>query len=446
MGPAAITGPRGGDRTGGGALPESFRKLSLGERQEVLRACCAPEAEEWQAITAAAGAADLADIMVEAAVGSLPLPLGLATGFLIDGQEVTVPMAVEEPSVIAAASHAARVIRRGGGFQTWATEPLMTAQVFLEGSGPGSDRDLEAAAGELGQAVDAAMPGMAARGGGFRALRAGFLAGQGLPGGLLRVDLVLDVRDAMGANLLNTAVERLRPELERRSGGRVLMSVLSNEALERRAGARFALPVSRLAPLAPAGMSAADVARRVELAGRVAREDRGRAVTHNKGIMNGITALALATMNDTRALEAAAHAWASREGPYRALSEFVVRDGRLEGSLELPLALATVGGAVGFHPASRLALRVLGFPDARRLARIAAALGLAQNFAAVLALVTRGIQHGHMKYHAARLAYQAGARGPEVRAVAERIAAGGEFSRQAAQAALLQCRSPGGSG
>jgi hydroxymethylglutaryl-CoA reductase len=164
-------------------------------------------------------------------------------------------------------------------------------------------------------------------------------------------------------------------------------------------------------------------------------------VTHNKGIMNGISALALATMNDTRAIEAAAHAWAARDGSYRGLSRYTCDGQTLEGSLELPLPFAAVGGAVGFHPASRLALAVLGHPDGQGLARIAAALGLAQNFAALLALVTGGIQRGHMKLHAARLAYQAGARGPEVRRIAERLASAGQYNREAAARALRELRS-----
>jgi hydroxymethylglutaryl-CoA reductase len=260
----------------------------------------------------------------------------------------------------------------------------------------------------------------------------------------VRVDLRIDVRDAMGANILNSAAEHLRPYLEQLCGGRALMCILGNAAEERRAGARFALPLEALPQAAgpQGGMapSCKELARRIVSAGELAREDPQRAVTHNKGIMNGITSLALATMNDTRAVEAAAHAWAARDGRYRSLSSYRCDGRTLEGELELPLPLATVGGAVGFHPASRLALKVLGRPDARRLARIAAALGLAQNLAALLALVSGGIQRGHMRYHAARLAYQAGARGGEVRLVAERLAARRAFNREEAAAELRRLR------
>jgi hydroxymethylglutaryl-CoA reductase len=265
---------------------------------------------------------------------------------------------------------------------------------------------------------------------------------------ILVVGLKIDVRDAMGANALNTAAENLKSELERLCGGGTVMCILSNAARDRRAGARFALPVSKLSALGPGGMAGAEVARRIVLASRIAAEDEQRAVTHNKGIMNGISAVVLATMNDTRAVEAAAHAWAARSGRCQPLSRYTLRDGSggraeeqaLEGEIELPLAVGSLGGAVGFHPASRLALRLLGFPDARRLSRIIAAVGLAQNFAAVLALVTGGIQRGHMKLHAARLAYQAGARGEEVRRVAEAVAKGGSYSRGEAAAILEQLR------
>jgi hydroxymethylglutaryl-CoA reductase len=387
-------------------LPESFRRLGLAERQQSLQESLQPGPQEWQAISPGEKLAELADVMVESAIGTLAVPLGVATGFLIDGEELDIPMAVEEPSVIAAATFAARLTRQGGGLHTWATEPVMAAQVFLEAVPEQREAAILAARTQIAAEVDAVQPGMKRRGGGFRELRLQRLA----ESGVLKVELAVDVRDAMGANALNTAAEAVAPLLERVSGGRALMSILSNAARERRAGARFSLPLPQLSRAVPAGTSVEDAAGRIVLASQVAQEDPERAVTHNKGIMNGISALALATANDTRAVEAAAHAWAAREGPVRGLSRYECRDGALEASLELPLALGTVGGAVAFHPASRLSLRLLGFPDGRRLARIAAALGLAQNFAALLALVTGGIQRGHMRLHARRLAYQAGAR------------------------------------
>ncbi len=422
-------------------IPERFSRLELEERRRLLEEQSI--AEDWAAVSAGPELTALADVMVEGAVGILPVPLGLAAGFLVDGRELAVPMAVEEPSVIAAASFAARLIRRGGGFSTWATEPVMRAQVFLEKVPPGGELRVAPREAELRERLDVLQASLRARGGGYCGLEVTRLPETGL----VRVDLLIDVRDAMGANILNTAAEHLRPRLEELTGGKALMGILSNAARERRAGARFALPLELLRVRGAGtggvevGQAAGEAARRMVLAAELAQEDPGRAVAHNKGIMNGISALAQATMNDTRAIEAAAHAWAARDGSYRGLSRYACDGQTLEGSLELPLPFAAVGGAVGFHPASRLALAVLGHPDGQGLARIAAALGLAQNFAALLALVTGGIQRGHMKLHAARLAYQAGARGAEVRRVAERLAAVAQYTREAAARALAELRS-----
>jgi hydroxymethylglutaryl-CoA reductase len=427
-----------------GSLPDKFRKFDLPKRQELTRKTYGVHPEEWEAICADAPLGDLADIMVEAAIGSVPIPLGIAAGFLIDGAELAVPMATEEPSVIAAATYAARILRQGSGLTTWADESVMSVQLFLENVSADGESRLRRDESRIGILVDQSLSGMKARGGGYRAMELSRLQ----ESGILAVELKIDVRDAMGANALNTASESVRSELERLSGGVAVMCILSNASRDRRAGARFALPVSRLSPLGPEGMAGAEVARRIVLAYRIAAEDEQRAVTHNKGIMNGISAMVLATMNDTRAVEAAAHTWAARSGRCQPLSRYSLHSGSgprfgeqtLEGEIELPLAVGSLGGAVGFHPASRLALRILGYPDARRLSRIMAAVGLAQNFAAVLALVTGGIQRGHMKLHAARLAYLAGARGNEVRWVAETLAKEGRYSRERASEILEQLR------
>jgi hydroxymethylglutaryl-CoA reductase len=402
----------------GGRLPAGFHKLQMDGRREALREGFSIPAAEWEGLDAPPLLMDLADIMVESAVGCVAVPLGVAHGFLIDGQEVAIPMAVEEPSVIAAARFAARLTRRDGGFSTWGTPPVMIAQVFLEGVTEEGARRLAACAPRVKAALDSGLASLVRRGGGYRGIESTRLE----PSGIVKVEIRIDVRDALGANRLNSAAEGLRPLLEAESGGRTLMAILSNDARERRAGARFAMPVERLSVSLPPGMSPAEAARRVAAASTVAQEDPARAVTHNKGIMNGIASLALATMNDTRAVEAAAHAWASRGGRCRGLSTFTVEGGMLRGELELPLALATAGGSVDLHPAALASLRILGGPDAPRLARIAAALGLAQNFAALLALVTHGIQKGHMRYHGARLAWKAGARGAEARQVADAMA------------------------
>jgi hydroxymethylglutaryl-CoA reductase len=419
------------DRGEKGRLPAGFRKLEAAARREAVRRACGLPEDEWAGISCAPDQLELLDVMVESTVGCLPLPLGVAQGFLIDGEEVLVPLAVEEPSVVTAASYAAHLVRDDGGFTTWASEPLMTAQVFLESVSTRGEEALTGCGAELRQALEVPLASLAARGGGFRSFQVARL-----PSGVVKVDLVIDVRDALGANRLNTAAESVRPLLERTSGGRCLMAILTNAATQRLAGARFSIPVNRLAHGLPAGMSGPEAARRIAAASVVAREDPSRAVTHNKGIMNGIASLALATMNDTRAVEAAAHLWAARDGQYRALSSFAVDGEKLTGEIELPLPLATAGGSVEFHPGARACLRILGNPDARHLSRIAAALGLAQNLAAVLALVTHGIQKGHMKYHAARLAYMAGARGADVRRLAERLSSAGSLDLASARKLL----------
>ncbi len=421
--------------------PPGFRKLPAAERRAFWEDRLLADEDERAAAAATDGAFTLADLMVENAVGVLPLPLGVATGFLVDGRELSVPLAVEEPSVVAAASHAARIVSAGGGFSTEADESVMEGYVYLEGVDAAGEARLRSAEGarEVESAVRKGQAPLEKRGGGFRGLEVGRLPATGL----VSVAISVDVRDAMGANLLNTAAEAARPVAERLSGGRALMCILSNDSPRRLARARFALPYAALEPFAR-GLSAAEAARRVALACDLAVDDPRRAVTHNKGVMNGIAALAQATMNDTRAVEAAAHTWAARTGRLRPLTAYRAEGEVLHGSIELPLALGTVGGSVDLHPAARAALRLLGNPDSRGLARIAAALGLAQNFAALLALVTGGIQGGHMRLHAARLAYKAGARGDEPRRAAELMAADGEWTAAAAAKALAALRARDG--
>ncbi len=410
-------------------LPKGFRKLSIAERREALRAALMLPGNGIDALPA--DRLELADIMIESAVGYLPVPFGIATGFLVDGETYDIPMAVEEPSVVAAATYAAGLVSAAGGFSTWANDPIMTAQIFLEEVPEGRETEILRRESELRTELETTLASMRARGGGYRDLSVQRMAD------LVRVHLNIDVRDVMGANILNTAAERARELLERLSGGRALMCILTNDAGRRRAGASFRLPVAKLARGTATGE---EVARRIERASLLAQEDPSRAVTHNKGVMNGISSLALATGNDTRGVEAGVHYWACRDGRYRGVTTFASRNGVLEGSIEVPLALATVGGSVGLHPASALALRLLKGPDSPRLCRIAAALGLAQNFAALFALVTEGIQRGHMRHHSARLALAAGAKDEEIRLLAERLAAGGIYTLAAAADLLAEIR------
>jgi len=355
---------------------------------------------------------DLSEVMIEQAIGYVGVPLGLAGPFIIDGREIMIPMATEEPSVVAAASFAGRLLSKHGGISTQSKEPVMAAQVFLEGnldfSSAGKILDSR---DEIRGHLQKTLESMERRGGGWRDIDARWIA----PSKTLAVNIQIDVRDSMGANLLNSVAEKARPVLERITGGRVLMAILSNRSWHRTASARLGISADELRGV---GFNGGETARRIVRAARVAREDFDRAVTHNKGIMNGISALALATGNDSRAIEAAAHAYAARYGPYHGLSQYWIEGNTLHGTLELPLPFAVTGGAVGFHPASRWCLEQLGNPDAPGLSRIAAALGLAQNLAALRALVCEGIPKGHMNFHARRLAYNAGARGERIPAFA----------------------------
>jgi len=409
-----------------------FRRLPIGERRRRLSSALGIPPEEERVTGSDAEVLQLADVMVETAVGYVPVPLGIAGEIIVDGEPVNVPLALEEPSVVAAASYAGTTISRHGGFTTETSPAIMRAHVYLEDVTTEGEAELRAAEEEVRRELAEPLERMNARGGGFRGIEI-----ERLDDGTVAAALLIDTCDAMGANVLNTAAERVKPLLAAKSGGRAVMAILTNAATDRVFTARFRLPFSACAR---GSVDGAEMARRVEKANRIASLHKERAVTHNKGIMNGITSLALATANDTRATEAAAHAYAARNGGYRPLTTYRVENGALHGSITLPLSLGSVGGAVGFHPAARLALRILGHPSARRLGAIAAALGLAQNFAALSALVGEGIQKGHMRLHAIRLAYAAGARGGEISPVAKRITDNERYNKDAAAQALESYR------
>ena len=420
------------------SLPHNFRKLTARQKLNVLSELLELHPDEVAAVDPGAELIDLADVMVESAVGVMPVPLGIATGITIDGYSFNVPMATEEPSVVAAATFAGRLLGRiAGGVWTTSGEQVMTAQVAIDGAPPEAVERVAAAERQLRDHIDPILAPMTRRGGGYRGMHARWLE----DAALVVVHLHVDTRDAMGANIINTAAEALRTPLERLTGGQALMAILTNAAPRRRACAWFRAPVDSLPYRA--GVQGARLAHRIVRANEFAVHDPERAVTHNKGIMNGVSALALATGNDTRAIEAAAHAYASRSGSYRALTEYRIADGYLHASLELPMAVGTVGGAVGFHPATGFALKVLfasaaPVADAERLGRVAVALGLVQNFAALSALVTEGIQPGHMRRHARRLAWKAGARDARLAELAERVWQGGVFNIATARALLVE--------
>jgi len=343
-----------------------------------------------------------ADHMLENVVGVFGLPVGLAVHFRVNGRDHLVPMAVEEASVVAAASAAARLVRLGGGFEAHTGRSLAVGQVHLVGGEP--DRALRRIAEnaeQIGALADAACPSMARRGGGVVRVdvRAGGALpdGEGPPPGLVVVELVVDTRDAMGASTVTAMAEAVAPHLEELTGAVALMRIVSNGAAAATTSARC---VVRAEHLATTSLDGREVARRIALAAACAEADPGRAATHNKGVMNGIDAVALATGNDWRALEAAAHAYAARRGRYAPLTQWTTTpEGDLGGALELPLAVGTAGGATSKHAAAKLLRELAGVDSASQLRELMAAVGLAQNLAALRALVTDGIQRGFAALH-----------------------------------------------
>jgi hydroxymethylglutaryl-CoA reductase len=391
-----------------------FYRLSPQERIHIIRGLADLTEEEAQALSGAAGLDGAqADHMIENVVGVFGLPLGIATNFLINDREYLIPMAVEEPSVVAGASFAARLVRDGGGFKTTSDDPLMIGQIqVLDVVEPWSARsELLASKERILALANEQDPVIVRLGGGARDLEVRVIEDSPV-GPMLVVHLIYDARDAMGANTVNTAVEAVAPLVAEISGGRTLLRILSNLADRRLARAEAVVP---LPLLAHGEFGGPQVAQGVVEAWAFAAADPYRAATHNKGIMNGIDAVVIATGNDWRAIEAGAHAYAARDGRYTALSTWQLdADGNLVGTLELPMAVGIVGGATRVHPAAKAALKLLGVKTARELAEVIAAVGLAQNLAALRALASEGIQLGHMKLHARQVAIAAGASGEMV--------------------------------
>ncbi|MCK0537011.1 hydroxymethylglutaryl-CoA reductase, degradative [Alcanivorax quisquiliarum] len=355
----------------------------------------------------------LADGMIENVVGKFELPMGIAANFTVNGRDVLIPMVVEEPSVVAAASFMAKLARETGGFRTSSTAPMMRAQVQVLGvADPDNARlTLLRHRDEIVELANRKDQMLNRVGGGCRDIEVHRFADSGR-GAMLVLHLLVDVRDAMGANTVNTMAESVAPLIERLTGGHVRLRILSNLADLRLARAQVTI---RAASLASDEYPGEEVVERIVDAYTLAAIDPYRAATHNKGIMNGIDPVVVATGNDWRAIEAGAHVYACRHGQYTSLSTWEKnRDGDLVGTLELPLALGLVGGATKTHPMARLALRILDVGNAQELAEITAAVGLAQNLGALRALATEGIQRGHMSLHARNIAMLAGAQGEEV--------------------------------
>lgn len=377
----------------------------------------------------------LANEMVENVLGTLALPFGLAPGFQVDGQEIQVPMVTEEPSVIAAASYAAGLIKRSGGFQTQVHKRQMIGQVALYdvSNKEKASQAIAEAKEELLQLANQAYPSIVKRGGGARDLWTE------VKGDFLICYLSVDPKEAMGANMLNTMLEALVDPLEDLSEGQGLMAILSNLATDALVTARCHIDY-RFLSRDP--KEAAEIAQKIALASQLAAVDPYRAATHNKGIFNGIDAVVLATGNDWRAIEAGGHTYASRSGQALGLSNWMDHPEQqvLEGQLTLPMPIATKGGSIGLNPSVQVAHELLGNPDAQTLARIIVSVGLAQNFAALKALVSTGIQHGHMKLQAKSLALLAGATPSEVAPVVQALLEDKPFNLEKAQAVLEEIR------
>jgi hydroxymethylglutaryl-CoA reductase len=400
-----------------------FHRLSLHGRRRALGVAAGLSAAERR-LLAAPLPLDVADSMVENAVGVFSLPLAVALNFRVNDVDRLVPMVVEEPSVVAAASAAALLARAGGGFVAEADRSLMIGQVQLvDVRDPlAATERLWHARADVLAAGRALTPGLCARGAGPHDLEVRMLrAPDDAP--MLVVHVLVDTGDAMGANAVNSLVEALAPMLEEIAHGHARLRILSNLADRRLARASVRVPTSALAR---PDLDGDDVASRIVQAGHLAAVDPYRAATHNKGIMNGVDAVTLATGNDWRAVEAGAHAYACRTGAYRPLSTWRVADRELVGAIELPLAVSTVGPLVAAHPRVRLALRTLGVAGARELASVIAAVGLASNLAALRALVTDGIQAGHMALHARAVSHAVGARGSVAEELERRLVRGGD--------------------
>ena len=397
-----------------------FHKLSLGKRLEKLSLMFDLGEEDLHALEASTQlSTELANQMIENAVGTFSLPLGLGLNMVVNGKDYLVPMAVEEPSVVAAVSFAAKIVREAGGFTAESDSPVMIAQVQITryGDPTAASQKILAHKEQLLALANSFHPSLVRRGGGAFDIEVRVLPAPEGPRGepLLVVHVLIDCQEAMGANLVNTVAEGVAPLLEQITGGRVYLRILSNLADRRLSRAMCRIPVGLLADF---DLPGEDIAEGIAQASRFAVADPYRAATHNKGVMNGIDAVAIATGQDWRAIEAGAHAFACRDGQYRPLSTWYLEEGHLVGRIELPMALGTVGGPIKVHPGVQLAHKLMRVESARELGMVIAAVGLAQNFAAVRALGSVGIQKGHMAMHARCVAVTAGARGEWVEKVA----------------------------
>ncbi|MEM0010947.1 MAG: hydroxymethylglutaryl-CoA reductase, degradative, partial [Candidatus Bathyarchaeia archaeon] len=392
-----------------------FYKMSIDERLRIVKDFAGLTDEEINMLKSPSSLSlDLADRMIENVIGIFPMPMGLAVNFLINGRDYLIPMVIEEPSVVAAASYGAKMTRSKGGIFTSSTEPIMIGQIqTVKVKDPyGARMAILDAKEEILKKANEDHPSLVAAGGGAKDLRVRVI--ETTRGPMIITELLVDCRDAMGANAVDSMCEAVAPLIERITGGKVYLRIISNFATERLARAWTIVDKN--------AVGGEEVVDGIVDAYAFAAADPYRAVTHNKGILNGIVAVAYATCNDYRAIEAGAHAYAARSGRYMPLSVWEKNeDGDLVGFIEMPMQVGIVGGATRVHPIARIALKILGVKSARELAEVMVAVGLAQNLAALRALVSEGIQRGHMELHARNIAIMAGATGDLIDIIAERM-------------------------
>jgi len=392
-----------------------FYKLSIEERIKIVKEFAGLTDEEAKLLQSTGSLSlKLADRMIENVVGAIPIPMGIAVNFLINGRDYLIPMAIEETSVVAAASYGAKMTRSKGGIFTSSTDPIMIGQIqTVKVKDPYYARmAILDAKDKILEKANEQDPLLVSLGGGAKDLRVKVI--HTIRGPMVITELLVNCKDAMGANAVNTMAEAVAPLIERITGGRVILRIISNLATERLARAWTVVDKKEV--------GGEEIVDGILDAYAFATADPYRAATHNKGILNGIIAVALATCNDHRAIEAGAHAYAARTGFYSPLSVWEKNeDGDLVGSIELPLAVGIIGGATKVHPIAKIALKILGVKTAQELAEVMAAVGLAQNLAALRALAHEGIQRGHMSLHARNIAIMAGAKGELIDIIADRM-------------------------
>jgi hydroxymethylglutaryl-CoA reductase len=409
-----------------------FYKMTVEERLEKVAEFAGLDEEDKGLILGKALQLDVADRMIENVIGTFELPMGIATNFLIDGKDYLIPMVIEEASVVAAASNAAKMARAKGGFFTSATPPIMIAQVQVTKLNDpyGAKMEILRHKDEIIAKANEQDPVLVELGGGCRDIEVRVI--DTFRGPNVIVHLLVDVRDAMGANAVNTMAEAVAPLIERITGGKVYLRIISNLAVYRLARAKAVFDKEAI--------GGEEVVEGIMEAYAFAKADPFRCATHNKGIMNGVSAVVIATGNDFRAVEAGAHAYAAMGG-YKPLTTYEVnKEGDLVGTIELPVAVGVIGGATRVNPLAKIALKILGVKTAEELSRVIAAVGLAQNFAALRALATEGIQRGHMELHARNIAMMVGAVGEEVDKVAEVLVKERKVRMDRAKEVLVEIR------